>query len=205
MKSRRRWATRNPVADIELPAKSQRADLRYLTPDEVSLLINAVPDSPYRLCDRALYRTAAMTGLRIGELTALRWMDVDWQNGLIRVRRTYGRIGGEFTDPKSERSVRAVPLPPTVGGELKRMLRERLGDVEPRPAALVFADPERDSGPLLYQAALDRVRSTLEAAGLDKKHGFHSLRHTFGTAMAAAGKPIRSIQAWMGHRDITTT
>jgi site-specific recombinase XerD len=43
------------------------------------------------------------------------------------------------------------------------------------------------------------------AAGLDEHHRFHDLRHTFGTAMAAAGVPMRTLQEWMGHRDIQTT
>jgi integrase len=43
------------------------------------------------------------------------------------------------------------------------------------------------------------------AAGLDESHRFHDLRHTFGTRMAAAGVPIRTLQAWMGHRDMATT
>ena len=46
---------------------------------------------------------------------------------------------------------------------------------------------------------------TLKAAGLDEGHRFHDLRHTFGTAMAAAGVPMRTVQRWIGHRDIETT
>ncbi len=49
------------------------------------------------------------------------------------------------------------------------------------------------------------MRRALKAAGLDEGHRFHDLRHTFGTAMAAAGVPMRTLQEWMGHRDIQTT
>ena len=50
-----------------------------------------------------------------------------------------------------------------------------------------------------------RMRAALKAAGLDDSHRFHDLRHTFGTHMAAAGVPMRTLQEWMGHRDLTTT
>jgi integrase len=50
-----------------------------------------------------------------------------------------------------------------------------------------------------------RYRRALKAAKLEATHRFHDLRHTFGTAMAAAGVPMRSLQEWMGHRDLQTT
>lgn len=48
-------------------------------------------------------------------------------------------------------------------------------------------------------------KNALAAARLDERHVFHDLRHTFGTRMAAAGVPLRTLQEWMGHRDIKTT
>ena len=52
---------------------------------------------------------------------------------------------------------------------------------------------------------LRRMRKALKAAKLDESHRFHDLRHTFGTRMAAAGVPMRTLQEWMGHRDLATT
>ncbi len=52
---------------------------------------------------------------------------------------------------------------------------------------------------------LRRYRKALKATKLDQSHRFHDLRHTFGTHMAAAGVPMRTLQEWMGHRDIATT
>src|SRR5207248_11787023 len=75
---------------------------------------------------------------------------------------------------------------------------------EPDNEALVFADP-RHGGPLEKTGVLHRMRKALKAAQLDERHRFHDLRHTFGTAMAAAGVPMRTLQEWMGHRDIETT
>jgi integrase len=54
-------------------------------------------------------------------------------------------------------------------------------------------------------AILRRYREALKAAQQDAAHRFHDLRHTFGTATAGAGVPMRTLQEWMGHRDIATT
>jgi integrase len=68
----------------------------------------------------------------------------------------------------------------------------------------VFADPH-SGGPLHRTKVLDRFRAALRAARLDETRVFHDLRHTFGTRMAGAGVPMRTLQEWMGHRDRATT
>ena len=90
----------------------------------------------YEAIDRALYLTAAMTGLRQGELIALRWRDVDWTAARVRVRQNY--VLGEFGTPKSRRSTRSVPMADAVAGELDRLYK-RAG--EHADDDLVFADP----------------------------------------------------------------
>src|SRR5439155_20660163 len=122
--------------------------------------------------------TAAMTGLRQGELIALRWRDVDWQAGRIRVRQNY--VEGEYGTPKSRRSTRSVPMADRVGGELDRLAKLVAPDGDANPDALVFADPHT-RGPLQRSAVLRRFRRALKAAKLDPEFVFHSLRHTFGT------------------------
>lgn len=196
---RRRWATSNPVLEVDLPADSPDEDIRFLEPAEVDAVAAAAIAGPYRQLDQALYVTAAMTGLREGELIALRWRDVDWPAGRIRVRQNY--VLGEFGTPKSRRSTRSVPMADRVGAELDGLHQasRRRGDDD-----LVFADP-MTGGPLAKAAILRRFRKALRAAHLDDTHRFHDLRHTFGTRMAAAGVPMRTLQEWMGHRDIATT
>ncbi len=196
---RRRWATWNPCEGIELPAVPQNDDFRYLELDQLDALIANVQTGPYEALDRVLYRTAAMTGLRSGELIALRWRDVDWAASAIRVRSNY--VCGEFGTPKSKRSSRSVPMADQVAGELERYYQS---SGEPAESELVFPSP-KSGGPLDKSSALRRMRHALRAAGLDERHRFHDLRHTFGTAMAAAGVPMRTLQEWMGHRDIQTT
>src|SRR3954452_23401446 len=140
-----------------------------------------------------------MAGLRHGELTPLRWRDVDWDAGRVRVRQNW--VLGEFDMPKSRRGSRSIPMADRLAGELER-LYQTVG--EPREDALVFADPIT-GGPLDNTADLRRYRKVLTAAALDATHNLHGLRHTFGTRMAAAGVSMRTLQEWMGHRDIQTT
>lgn len=88
-----------------------------------------------------------------------------------------------------------------VAGELDRLYK---ASGQPTEDDLVFADVH-NGGPLSKPAILRRFRKALAVAGLDETRRFHDLRHTFGTAMAATGLPMRTLQEWMGHRDIATT
>jgi integrase len=196
---RKGWVTKNVAHRIDLPAAESSEDIRFLEPDEVLALADAAVAGPCHAIDRALYVTAAMTGLRQGELIALRWRDVDWRASRIRVRQNY--VLGEFGTPKSKRSTRSVPMADAVAGELDRLFK-----VSPhqRDDDLVFGDPDTGE-PLDTAAILRRYKRALKAAHLEPTHRFHDLRHTFGTRMAAAGVPMRTLQEWMGHRDIETT
>ncbi len=145
-----------------------------------------------------IYLTAAMTGLRRGELLALRWQDVDMSAGVIRVRRNYTR--GEFGTPKSRRSSRSVPLAARLRRELEvhRDTSLHLGDAD-----LVFCHP--GTGTVYDPSRLrKRFQAAARRAGL-RPVRFHDLRHTFGTRMASAGAPLRAVQEWMGHSDYRTT
>jgi len=201
MDKRRRWTARNPANEIDLPKVPSYTEIRYLTADEVWLLIDAARPGAYQELDRAMYLTAAMTGMRIGELQALDWRAVDFVHARIRVRRTWDRKTKTFTTPKSRRSERAIPMPDIVAGHLDRLYKrsERQGDGD-----LVFGDPVTGE-PLGHRRMYKRLRAALKAAGLDETFGFHTLRHSYGTALAAKGVPMRTIQEWMGHRDIQTT
>ncbi|HEY3959275.1 MAG TPA: tyrosine-type recombinase/integrase [Solirubrobacteraceae bacterium] len=84
----------NVARHVELPGKPESAEIRFLEPLEVRALADAAVDGPYREIDHAMYLTAAMTGLRQGELVALRWRDVDWTAGRIRVRQNYPHTAG---------------------------------------------------------------------------------------------------------------
>ena len=177
---RRRWAALNPCDGAELPEIPETDEIRFLTFAELDRLIEHSRRGMYQEIDRALYLVAAMTGLRLGELLALRWRDVDWIAGVIRVRRNYVR--GRYGTPKSRRSSRAVPMADVVGGVLDRLFQASAfqGDDDH-----VFAHPATGR-PIAKANVTRRLHKALEVAGLDD-HVFHDLRHTFGTTMAAAG------------------
>jgi integrase len=195
----------NPVTDARKPeAEDTDLDIRFVTEEELEALLRSVPDDPMGETERALYLTAALTGLRQGELFALRWRDIDWQAMRVRVRRSYARkrAGREaqFGRPKSKRSSRSVPMHDRVGAELERHFQRAHYQADDD---LVFCHP-RTGGPLDSSNVLARFKDALRAAGI-RPLRFHDLRHTFGTRMAAAGVPMRTLQEWMGHRDIKTT
>jgi len=104
----RAWLAANPCDGVELPAVPDATEIRFLTLDGIDLLVGHARPGSFQALDRALYRTAAMTGLRRGELLALRWHDVDWLAQRIRVRQSFVR--GQFGTPKSKRSTRSVPM-----------------------------------------------------------------------------------------------
>ncbi|MBA2384299.1 MAG: site-specific integrase, partial [Actinobacteria bacterium] len=149
--------------------------------------------------ERALYLTAAMTGMRRGELLALRWQDVDWDAGVIRVRRTYTR--GQFGTPKTRRSSRAVPLVDRVRAELLAHRATVIARTE--LPELVFAHPA--TGRVLDPSRMRRRFQAAAGRAALRPVRFHDLRHTFGTRMAAAGAPLRAVQEWLGHSDYRTT
>jgi len=202
------WANTNPVSDVDRPkARETSVEIHYLTPEELGALYRAAPrpeggtaddDSTMWRVDRVLLQTAAMTGLRQGELLGLRWKDVGWSVGVIRVRQTYTR--GAWSTPKSKSSARAVPMADTLAAELER---HHQASAFQKDGDLVFGHPNH--GTVLDASALRRrFTMALERAGL-RKVRFHDLRHSYGTAMATAGAPMRAIQSWMGHASITTT
>src|SRR4051794_28807528 len=195
---KRGWCAGNPVAAVDKPRSSYNHDIRYLIGDELEDLLLATADTALGRLERTLYITAAMTGLRRGELLALRWQDVDFDAAVIRVRRTFSR--GQFSTPKSRRSNRAVPLAERVADSLRTRKESSAFCTE---SDLVFAHP--DSGQVLDPSKVrKRFQAAVRRAGL-RPVRFHDLRHSFATRMAAAGAPLRAVQEWMGHADQRTT
>ena len=192
------WARENPVKRAAKPEGEGSPEIRFLTLKEVEAVLLAVPDDVLGSMEATLYLTAAMTGLRQGELLGLRWSDVDWLAGKVRVRRAYVR--GEYGTTKSRRGFRAVPLADRVGAELEALSRRSAFTVDDE---LVFGHPQTGA-PLDRSKVSKRFKAAVKRAGV-RDVRFHDLRHTFGTRMAAVGVPMRSLQEWMGHADFKTT
>jgi integrase len=108
-------------------------------------------------------------------------------------------VRGEFGTPKSKRSTRSVPLGDRLGGELDRLYKRTPWRAD---ADLVFADPHTGK-PIDRSKLPKRFKAPLRPAGV-REVRFHDLPHTFGTRMAAARVPMRTLQEFMGHRDLKT-
>jgi integrase len=188
---RRYGLTVNPVAGIERQPVRRSGDFRVLSGEEVAALArHAIQE-----LDGAIFTTAAFSGLRLGELRALRWRDVDFPKRIIQVPRSY-TMGLEDV-PKSGK-VRAVPMIDQVARVLDRLSRRsHLVGVND----LVFPGP---TGDFFEDSALRRrYYRALKAAGIEHLR-FHDLRHTFGT-LAVQAFPLSDVKAYMGHADIATT
>jgi integrase len=181
----------NPVADVEKPHTRSSTAIEVFSPEEVWALVRAAESEQ----DAAIFLTAAFTGLRRGELVALRWRDVAFTAKRVRVCGSFA--GGRLTTPKSGK-VRSVPMAPDVASALARLAARGYwtGDDD-----LVFPGI---TGSYLDASALSRrYKAALRRAAL-RQLRFHDLRHTFGTRMIAEAD-IRRVQEWMGHADIATT
>jgi integrase len=183
--------SQNPVSDVEKPSLTHSGDIDVFSPEEVFALARAAESEQ----DAAIFLTAAFTGMRMGELLAMRWRDVDFVGEVIRVRGSYSM--GSLTTPKSGK-VRSVPLAPDVAQTLARLAAHARFTSDDD---LVFAS--QLGGYLDGSALRRRYTAALSRAGL-RRLRFHDLRHTFGTRMIAHAD-VRRVQEWMGHADIQTT
>jgi integrase len=185
---------RNPIADVEKPVQSHAAiELEVFSPEEIHALVRAAESEQ----DAAILLTAAFTGLRRGELIALRWRSVEFTRATIRVVASYSERS--LSTPKSGRA-RSVPMAPLVAEALARLASRGHDD---QGDDLVFPGSfgEYLDGSALYR----RYKLALRRAGL-RPLRFHDLRHTFGTQVISnPAVSILQLKAWMGHQDIDTT
>jgi integrase len=192
-RAKRVWGlAENPAgADmVERPKVIYSGEFDTFDYDEIELLATHADDEQ----DAAIYRVAAYTGLRQGELLALRWSDVDFVGGLLHVRRNF--TGGREKVPKGKR-VRSVPMMPTVLDTLAKLKeREEFRD----DGDLVFT---REGEHLNHFDLRKRYYAALERAGL-RRLRFHDLRHAFGSAAITELDP-HAVQSYMGHQHYSTT
>ncbi len=182
---------KNPAREVpKLRVRYDPNAYDFYSPDELAILgVAAASDQ-----DRAVYLTAAFTGLRMGELIALRWGDVDFNTEALHVYSSYSL--GTLTAPKSGLT-RTVPL----AEQVRDLLKAHRKLVPSDRAELVFPG---ERGEYLDGSALRRrYKKVLTAAKL-RPLRFHDLRHTFGS-IAIDQATIVQVQAWMGHADVQTT
>jgi integrase len=197
---KRGWSAGNPCKLVDPPEVQPSSDIRFLTQREFAAVIErGVPDDAWGRIERPLYLMATMTGLRQGELLALRWLDLDGDARKVRVRRAWVR--DEFKTPKSRRGARGVPLADELLAALDHLAKRSAFVADDD---LVFAHPETGK-PLDRSKVRKRFQAACRRADV-RVVRFHDLRHTFGTRLAASGEvSLRTLQEWMGHRDAKTT
>lgn len=197
---------RNPC-DAATPPKEEQYSAKTFTPEQCYAFLDAIEGN--RL--QALYLVAITTGMREGELLALRWEHLDLERGFLQVTATIGpgEHGGlEVGKPKTESSQRVVSLVPEAVEALRvhrtRQLEERLsagalwedyGLVFTRPSGVPIDGrnfTRRLFYPLLDGAGLPRIR-------------FHELRHTIATLNLHEGTPLAEVSKMLGHASQRTT
>jgi integrase len=198
-----RYAESNPVRELPPAQKPrpERKEAAYFENDELPRLFHHLQDEPYR----SLCLVALKTGMRQGELCALRWCDVDLEEAVVRVRRS--RTGCALGTPKN-RERRDVDLISDVV-ETFVQLRSEWGRVEgeslvfPGTGRVGFLTPSvvlrRHLYPAMARAGIPRVGPTQE------KRTFHSFRHTFAKRALESGGQITWLSRHLGHSTLKVT
>jgi len=184
----------NPARYIrKLPVPLREMD--FLTPEELKTLLIACSDEN----TRDLIAVAAMTGIRRGELLALRWMDIEFESGLLHIRRSYSR--GEFLEPKTRTSHRQIDLE---GSIIQRLRERRMRQGNPEGEELVF---NRKGGLPIDPDNLTKTtwRQALRNAGLRESLRWHDLRHTYASLLLEATGSMKYVQRQLGHSSIQVT
>ena len=185
----------NPAIGLRLP-RPGRTEMQFLTAGQVEALAEEIA-SPYQ----TLIRFAAYTGLRAGEIGALRAGRLDLRSGIVEVTESLSDVNGTliFGSTKNYAN-RHVPLPPFLQQELEAYLATRsLG-----PEDLVFT--AKLGGPLRHNLFSRRVfKPAVRAAGLPEGFRFHDLRHTYAAFCIASTADPYAVMRRMGHSSITVT
>lgn len=175
----------NPAAAIRAP-KAPRKLPQVLDPDEAKALVEVPTDAPLGLRDRAMLELFYSSGLRLSELCALHWRDLDLADGLVIV------LG------KGSKQ-RSVPL----GSHARAALAQWRDSTGARNDSPVF--PGRSKGTITPRAIQLRMRLLAQRQGLFKRVHPHLLRHSFASHILESSGDLRGVQELLGHADIATT
>jgi integrase len=191
-----RRISRTPAYRIELPPPT-RGVQRFLTPEEINTLADAVPPR-YRV----LILTASYLGLRWGECAGLKAEDLDLDHGFAVIHRTLSEVSGRLHEVPTKGKPAVIPLPRFLCDELNEQI-VRYGGEE----GYVFTSPE--GGPLRHNVYKRIYKRALVEAGLDPRIRFHDLRHTAASIAGSrqyAGEAAKVVQQLLRHstQQVTT-
>lgn len=189
----------SPGMTVELPAyRRKQIDIFY--PDEIQRLAQMIMDEPTTTGIGILL--TLNTGLRLGELCALQYKDIDLRNGVVHVRKTVQRIrSGDRTSlmvlpPKSNSARRTIPLP----GDMAALL-QKLVQSHPNGENYLLTGKNVPMEPRTMQY---QYRALLKAAGIPYRN-FHTLRHAYASRCVERGIDVKSLSEMLGHADVRTT
>jgi integrase len=183
----------NPARGIRIGEREPKRERKLLTLTEIRTLLTNLTDP----CSTIVV-VAVLTGMRIGEILALRWKRLDFLRGTIEVAESYSN--GQFGTPKTKSSRRVIPMSTSLRDYLEA---HKLRCKRTSPDELVFCTT---SGTPLSSANLyNRVLApTCDRIGLSRV-SWHSFRHTNGTLLGEVGESVKTGQAILGHSDLETT
>ena len=176
----------NPCKAVALP-KAEHKEMQTIPAEQLqAFLQEAKATGVYEM-----YYIELATGLRRGELLGLKWTDIDWKNGIIKVRRQVARVDGQIVEAplKTKNSYRAVTISQQAIEVLKQQ-KEKTND------QYVFPSP--NGGPISPDSVNNMLKRVLARAGIPKVR-FHDLRHTFATIALQNGVDIKTVSGMLGH------
>ena len=176
----------NPCKAVALP-RIEHKEMQTIPAEQLqAFLQEAKATGVYEM-----YYIELATGLRRGELLGLKWSDIDWKNGIIKVRRQIARVDGKIVESplKTKNSYRTVSISPQAIEVLKQQ-KAKTND------SYVFPSPS--GGPISPDSVNNMLKRVLERAGIPKVR-FHDLRHTFATIALQNGVDIKTVSGMLGH------
>lgn len=205
----------NPCKAITLP-KKEKKEIKYFTPDQANLFLDSIKESKYY----PLYALVLVTGLRLGEVIALRWECVNFEEKKIHVKLNAVIVSKEeqveegvlhseviLQTPKTKKSTRILYIEEPILSMLKQLREKQIktnmevGDAFV-DSGFVFTN---DHGRMMHPRSIqDHFKRSIKKAGLPNLH-FHCLRHTAASLMLYNGVDIKTMQEVLGHEEIQTT
>lgn len=195
--------------------ESSKGEIKFMEKEELIRFLNAAKESGIDK-DYPMFLTLAYSGLRVGELIALKWSDIDMDKKTLRVTKTYYNPNNstkeyQLLTPKTKGSIRTLKMDAGVIEVLKRH-KEHQDDLidkmknEYTQLDFVFAKEVQNFGyPEFLKTVNTHMRRLLKISGIHKELTPHSLRHTHTSLLIEAGVGVKEIQQRLGHGDINTT